>query len=216
MEKFCSYYKQGLANAIDYKLICWIDDLGAGKLETAAVDYKQLAGIKTYAAVDDILAMGAEVPQYELQERQGSVYLLYRLPQSQLLGQELEVKCHYELWNNEDHKFRRTFSELVASSEAEVRSEGVSLRLDLQPGVLQSGGVYRVGLLLQPDSDIYKKLQLSKLDDWKMEDSFEVGSKGSFAIDTMLDIKKFIRNLSDVAYVNLHPHYQEVYVYCRY
>lgn len=216
VEKFCSYYKQGLANAIDYKLICWIDDLGAGKLETAAVDYKQLAGIKTYAAVDDILAMGAEVPQYELQERQGSVYLLYRLPQSQLLGQELEVKCHYELWNNEDHKFRRTFSELVASSEAEVRSEGVSLRLDLQPGVLQSGGVYRVGLLLQPDSDIYKKLQLSKLDDWKMEDSFEVGGKGSFAIDTMLDIKKFIRNLSDVAYVNLHPHYQEVYVYCRY
>ncbi len=49
-----------------------------------------------------------------------------------------------------------------------------------------------------------------------MEDSFEVDSKGIFAIDTMLDIKKFIRNLSDVAYVNLHPHYQEAYVYCRY
>ena len=216
VERFCRHYEQALADNIDRRIICWTDDLGAGRLEAEPVDYKKLTGIKTYAAVDDILTMNADIPQYELRERGGSVYLLYRLPEGQVWSQKLQTRYQCAQWHEQQREFKKMMPELIAGTETETRGNGISVRLDLQPEVLTSGGIYRLGLFVQPENDSYRQMQAMKLEGWNMEDSFEVDSKGVFQVDTTLDIKKFVRGLSDVAYVNLHPHYQEAYVYCRY
>lgn len=216
VQRFCSYYEQALPDGIDSIVICWTADLGGGRLAAEPVNYKGLAGIKTYAAVDDILPPGAQIPQYELRDRTGSVYLLYDLLERPALGQTLQVECKSEVWDEAQGYFRPNMEELVVGTVAETRGGGISVRLDLQPVVLRNGGIYRLCLLIYPDSDTYRQLQTVKLDGWKMEDSFEINSSGVFEIDTTLELKKFVRNLSNVAYNTLHPHYRAAYVYCRY
>ena len=158
------------------------------------MDYKKLTGIKTYAAVDDILTMNAAIPQYELRERAGSVYLLYSLPDGQVWSQKLQTRYQCEQWHEQQLGFKKMMPELITGTETETRGNGISVRLDLQPEVLTSGGIYRLGLFVQPENDSYRQMQAMELEGWNMEDSFEVDSKGVFQVDTTLDIK----NLSAV------------------
>lgn len=216
VERFCRYYDQALAKDIDRKVICLTDDLGGGKLEAEAVDYSKLDSIKTYAAVDDILAAGSAVPQYTLKSRPGSVYLRYDLTQGSPMVDDVQIKTALELWQEQQQGFKKMMAVTAAKAEADVRSDGFAVRIDFRPEVLPESGVYRFGLFLKPDMDSYKTMQAGLLDDWTMEDSFEISSGGVFQIDTTLELKKFIRNLSEVAYVSLHPHYKERYVYFRY
>lgn len=216
VERFCKYYDQSLPKEFDRRIICMTDDLGNGNLVAEAVDYSKPADIKTYAAVDDILPSAVVAPQYQLKSRPGSIYLQYTLPQNGLAASDVQIKSSMDEWQEADKSFKKIMAVTAVKATAEHNNSGFTIRLDLRPEALPHSGIYRYGLLLRPENKEYRELQAAILKDWKMEDSFKTTDGGVFNIDTTLELKKFVRNLADVAYVSLRPHYEESYVYFRY